>query len=76
MFKDRAFVSAKGCFDRLLHPTEVCVNLGEATNVLTKKRRFYCNRDFPRDCSVFGYPKMMSLNEIWRKDLKNTKKYE
>jgi len=52
MFKDRAFVSAKGCFDQLLHPTEVCVNLGEATNVLTKKGRFYCNHNFPKDCSA------------------------
>jgi len=76
MFKDRAFVSAKGCFDQLLHPTEACVHLGEATNVLTRKRRFYCSRNFPRDCSVFGCPKMVPLDERWRKDLEKTKNYE
>lgn len=76
MFKDRSFVVAKGCFDRLLHPTEVCVNLGEAKSVLTGKRRFYCNRDFPKDCSAFGCPKRMPLNEIWLKDLKKTENYE
>jgi len=76
MFKHRAFVSAKGCFDQLLHPTEVCVNLGEATNVLTKKGRFYCNHNFPKDCSVFGCPKRKLLDERWRKDLEKTEKYE
>jgi len=76
MFKDRAFVSAKGCFDRLPDPTDVCVNLGEATNALTKKRRFYCIGDFPRDCSVFGCPKRKPLDEKWRKNLEKTEKYE
>ena len=76
MFKDRAFVSAKGCFDRAVHPTEACVHLGEATNVLTRKRRFYCGRDFPKDCSVFGCPKRKPLDERWRKDLEDPKKYE
>ncbi|MBA7577153.1 hypothetical protein ES708_18999 [subsurface metagenome] len=76
MFKDRSFVAAKGCFDRLLKPTKVCVNLGEVTNVLTKKRRFYCGRNFPKDCSEFGYPKLMPLNKAWRKDLRKVENYE
>jgi len=76
MFKDRAFVSAKGCFDRLPDPTEVYVNLVEGTDVSTGKHLFYCSRNFPEDCSLFGCPKRKPLNEIWRKDLEKTEKYE
>ena len=76
MFKDRAFVSSKGCFDSAVKPTKVCVNLGEITNRLTKKRRFYCSYNFPRDCLAIGCLKRKLLDERWRKDLEKTKKYE
>jgi len=76
MFRDMEFVSAKGCFDRTLDPTEICVNLREVTNVLTRKSMFYCRRDFPRDCSKFGCPKMLSISEKWRRDLKKIENYE
>ncbi len=75
-FKSRNFVAAKGCLDRLLNPTQVCVNLGEAKNTDTSKKAFYCNRNFPKDCSEYGCPKMMSISQEWLKDLKNLDNYE
>ena len=75
-FKDRSSVTAKGCFNRLLNPTEVCVNLGEVFHREKKKRMFYCTRNFPQDCKEYGCPKMMPINEEWLKDLRKINQYE
>ena len=75
VFRNRAFVAEKGCLNSI-DPTEVCVNLGEVKEWLTKKRMFYCSYNFPEDCSKCGCPKMVPINERWRKDLKKIGNYE
>ena len=75
-FRDRVFVTAKGCFDRFPNPTQVCVNLGEVFDKKKKKRMFYCTHNFPENCSEYGCPKMMPIDKEWLKDLRKTKMYE
>jgi len=72
-FKKRVEVVKKGCLNSFYNPTEVCVNLGEVK--VKNKRMFYCVRGFPEDCSKFGCPKMMPIDEAWKKDLKKLSKY-
>jgi hypothetical protein len=72
-FKDRKTVVERGCLDG----TMVCVNLGEVlVGAKTRKRMFYCTRNFPEDCSKYGCPKMIPIDGEWLKDLRKTKTYE
>jgi len=73
-FKKRSFVLDKGCLD--LFGRTICVDLGECMNKETGKRRFYCVRSFPDDCSEFGCPKMMALDSKWLKELSVVRLYE
>jgi len=69
-FRGRAFVAEKGCLNGFINPSRVCVNLGEAIDETTQKRKFYGIHDFPDDCSEFECPEMMPIEGWWRKELK------
>jgi hypothetical protein len=75
-FHTRAWVTEKGCLDRFVAASMACVNLGEALKRETRKRVFYCTRDFPSDCSQIGCPILTSIESEWSEDLRNITQYE
>ena len=55
-------VEKKGC----LTFTRVCVNLGIAREMefgQMKPPGYYCNREFPEDCSKFGCPTLRPITD-------------
>lgn len=64
--KDLDYVEKKGC----LTFSKECVNIGKTVNLQIGKEKYYCVRDFPKDCSKYGCPKLNIMSDPERMKLR------